>query len=120
MAKTTTEHPPMLDMFEMPPEIAQRTREMGIRLALGAGASEVTAMIAREGLVIAVVGLGIGLIGAAAGARVLESFLFGVSARDPLTYALGALFLGFVAMVACWVPARRAGRADPMGALRME
>jgi putative ABC transport system permease protein len=100
--------------------VGQRTREMGIRLALGARASEVTTLIAREGLVIAVIGMSVGLIGAAAGARVLESFLFGVSARDPLTYAAGALFLGAVAMVACWVPARRAGRADPMGALRME
>jgi putative ABC transport system permease protein len=100
--------------------VGQRTREMGIRLALGAQASEVTGLVAREGLVIAVIGVALGLIGAATGARVLESFLFGVSARDPLTYALGALFLGAVAMTACLVPARRAGRADPMGALRME
>jgi putative ABC transport system permease protein len=62
----------------------------------------------------------IGLLTAAAGAQVLESFLFGVSARDPLTYIAGALFLGAVAMAACWIPARRAGRSDPMGALRME
>jgi ABC-type antimicrobial peptide transport system permease subunit len=69
---------------------------------------------------VTVVGLVLGLIAAAAGARVLESFLFGVSARDPLTYAAGSLFLGVVATAACWIPARRAGRADPMQALRME
>ena len=100
--------------------VGQRTREMGIRLALGARASEVTALVAREGLAVAVVGLAIGLVGAAAGARLLESFLFGVGVRDPLTYALGSLFLGGVAVAACWIPARRAGRADPVGALRME
>jgi len=100
--------------------VGQRRREMGIRLALGAEASKVTGMIVREGAIIALVGLSLGLIGAFAGTRLLESFLFGVSARDPLTHAAGALFLGATAMVACWIPARRAGRADPMGALRSE
>ena len=75
---------------------------------------------ARQGLQVAAVGLVLGLIAAAAGARVMESFLFGVSAHDPLTYAAGSLFLGAVATAACWIPARRAGRADPMRALRME
>ena len=79
-----------------------------------------TAMIVREGAVIAGVGLVVGLVGAALTARVLDSFLFGVGAHDPATYAAGALFLGATAMAACWIPARRAGRADPMGALRME
>jgi predicted permease len=100
--------------------VGQRTRELGIRLALGADSGEVTGMVARQGLRVTVVGLVLGLIAAAAGARVLESFLFGVSARDPLTYAAGSLFLGVVATAACWIPARRAGRADPMQALRME
>jgi putative ABC transport system permease protein len=77
-------------------------------------------MVARQGMTVAGVGLVLGLIAAAAGAQVLESFLFGVSARDPLTYAAGALFLGAVARAACWIPARRSGRADPMQALRME
>jgi putative ABC transport system permease protein len=93
---------------------------LGIRLALGAEAGDVTAMVARQGLRVAVIGLVLGLIAAASGAQVLESFLFGVSARDPLTYAAGSLFLGVVAVAACWIPARRAGRADPMQALRME
>ena len=100
--------------------VGQRTRELGIRLALGAESGEVTGMVARQGFRVAALGLVLGLIAAAAGARVLESFLFGVSARDPLTYAAGSLFLGVVAVVACWIPARRAGRADPMRALRME
>ena len=100
--------------------VGQRTRELGIRLALGAEAGDVTAMVARQGLRVAVIGLVLGLIAAASVAQVLESFLFGVSARDPLTYAAGSLFLGVVAVAACWIPARRAGRADPMQALRME
>ena len=77
-------------------------------------------MVARQGLRVALVGLVLGLIAAAVGAQVLESFLFGISARDPLTYAAGSLFLGAVATAACWIPARRAGRGDPMRALRME
>jgi putative ABC transport system permease protein len=100
--------------------VGQRTRELGIRMALGAESGQVTGLVAREGMTVAVIGLAIGLLAAGAGAQVLESFLFGVSARDPLTYAAGALFLGAVAMAACWIPARRAGRADPMGVLRME
>ena len=94
-----------------------------LRMILGifyADSGEVTGMVARQGLRVTVVGLVLGLIAAAAGARVLESFLFGVSARDPLTYAAGSLFLGVVATAACWIPARRGGRADPMQALRME
>ncbi len=100
--------------------VTQRTREMGIRLALGAEASQVTGLVARQGLRITVVGLVVGLATAAASARVVESFLFGVSVRDPLTYAAGAVFLALVAMAACWLPARRAGLADPIGALRSE
>jgi predicted permease len=100
--------------------VGQRTRELGIRLALGAESGEGTGMVARQGLRVALVGTVLGLIAAAAGAQVLESFLFGVSARDPLTYAAGSLFLGAVAIAACWIPARRAGQADPMRALRME
>jgi ABC-type antimicrobial peptide transport system permease subunit len=100
--------------------VGQRTRELGIRLALGAESRQVTGMVARQGMIVAAVGLVLGLVTAVAGARMLESFLFGVSARDPLTYASGSAFLGLVAVAACWIPARRAGRADPMRALRME
>ena len=100
--------------------VGQRRRELGIRLALGAESGQVTGQVAREGMRTAVIGVTAGLLAAAAGAQVPESFLFGVSARDPLTYMAGALFLGVVAMPACWIPAGRAGRADPMDALRME
>ncbi|MEM7415889.1 MAG: ABC transporter permease [Gemmatimonadota bacterium] len=100
--------------------VGQRTREMGIRRALGAESSQVSAMVAKQGLLVTTLGLGVGLVAALVGARVLESFLFGISARDPLTYATGSMMLGVVAMIACWLPARRAGRADPMGALRTE
>ena len=100
--------------------VGQRTRELGIRLALGAEAGQVTGMVARQGLAVAGVGLVGGLIVAGAGARIVETFLFGVSVRDPFTYLAGALVLGLVAVAACWIPARRAGRSDPMRALRME
>ena len=100
--------------------VGQRTRELGIRLALGAEAGQITGMVARQGLAVAGVGLVGGLIVAGAGARIVETFLFGVSVRDPFTYLTGALILGLVAVAACWIPARRAGRSDPMRALRME
>ena len=100
--------------------VGQRTRELGIRLALGAEAGQVSGMVARQGLVVVGVGLLGGLVVAVAGARIVETFLFGVSVRDPLTYLSGAVILGLVAVTACWIPARRAGRSDPMRALRME
>jgi putative ABC transport system permease protein len=100
--------------------VGQRTRELGIRMALGAQSSQVLGMVARQGMIVAGMGLTVGVIAALAGAKILESFLFGVSARDPLTYAGGASLLGLVALVACYVPARRAGRADPMRAIRSE
>lgn len=100
--------------------VTQRTKEMGIRLALGAEAAQVTRLVARQGLRITLTGLFVGLLAAALSARVVEGFLFGVSVRDPITYAAGSVFLGLVAMAACWIPARRAGLADPIGALRAE
>ncbi len=100
--------------------VTQRTRELGIRLVLGAEAGQVTRMVARQGLWITAAGLLAGLVGATLASQVVESFLFGVSVRDPLTYAAGATFLALVAMAACWLPARRAGRADPIRALQSE
>jgi predicted permease len=100
--------------------VTQRTREMGIRLALGAEAGQVTRMVARQGLRITAAGLLVGLFIAALSARVVEGFLFGVSVRDPVTYGAGSMVLALVAMAACWLPARRAGLADPIGALREE
>jgi predicted permease len=100
--------------------VVQRTREIGIRIALGARAADVLRMTMREGLVLAVAGIAIGLGGAWALSRLMESLLFGVSARDPFTFVVAPLLLLVLALVATLVPARRAARVDPMTAIRME
>ncbi len=99
---------------------AQRTREIGIRIALGAGRSDVRTLFLRHGLVLAVVGIAIGMVAAAAATRVMTTLLFGVSALDPLTYAAVALALGGTALLASYLPAMRATRVDPAVALRAE
>ena len=99
---------------------SQRTRELGVRMALGAAAGDVQRLIVADGLRLAAVGVGIGLLLAAAVARLLASQLYGVSAADPLTFVLVPALLGGVALLAAWVPARRASRADPLVALRAE
>jgi predicted permease len=100
--------------------VEQQRREIGIRLALGAGAGNVRAMILRQGFGLAITGLGIGLVAALGLSRLLEDFLFGVTVRDPFAFAATAAVLGFVALVAVWVPAKRASRIDPVEALRHE
>ncbi len=100
--------------------VTQRTRELGLRLALGAGPREVLGLVLRQGIRLAVVGLGIGLVAALAASRILRSMLFGVSATDPLTFVTIPLLLLAITALACWVPARRATRTDPMIALRAE
>ncbi len=98
--------------------VAQRTREIGIRVALGAQPRQVLGRIMREGLLLAVAGVGIGLLGSLLAARVLSTFLFGIGASDPLTFGSVALLLLAVACLATYVPSRRALRVDPVTALR--
>jgi putative ABC transport system permease protein len=99
---------------------SQRRHEIGIRMALGAASPDVLRLVLRQGMGLVVLGLAIGLFGAWALSRVLAGQLYGISARDPLTYAAVATLLGAVALVATWLPARRATRVDPMISLRSE
>ena len=100
--------------------VNQRRRETGVRLALGATARDVMALVIRDGMRLAVVGVGIGIVLAFATTRLLESILYEVSPLDPVTFGLMALFLTGVGFLACAIPARRASRTDPMTAIRAE
>jgi len=100
--------------------VTQREREVGIRMALGASLSGVVKMVFREGMRPALIGLGAGLLAAIAGARTIESLLFEVTAYDPAVFVGIAGSLSAVAALACWLPARRAARVDPLVALRAE
>ncbi len=100
--------------------VTQRTREIGIRMALGAAQRDVSGLFLRHGLVLSIAGIAIGVAGAAGLTRLMSSMLFGVSALDWVTYACVAVGLGGTALLASYLPAARAARVDPSIALRFD
>jgi ABC-type antimicrobial peptide transport system permease subunit len=100
--------------------VARRTSEIGVRIALGAGAGDIRLLVLRRGLGPLAAGLLLGLGGAAVLARFLGSMLYGVTPLDPATYGSATVLFSLIATLACWVPARRALRVDPLAALRSE
>jgi putative ABC transport system permease protein len=100
--------------------VSQRTNEIGIRIALGAGKSSIFRLVVGQAMTLVGISLIVGLAGAFAATRLLNSLLFGVGASDPLTFIGIVLLVSAVAFIAAWVPARRATRVDPIIALRAE
>jgi putative ABC transport system permease protein len=100
--------------------VAQRTHEIGVRVAVGAEKTDILQLILKEGMFITSLGIGVGLVGTLALSSILKSQLYGVTATDPFTFLGVAFALALVALLACYIPARRATRVDPMVALRYE
>jgi ABC-type antimicrobial peptide transport system permease subunit len=101
-------------------EVTRRTREIGIRMAIGAQRFDVIRMVVRQGIVLAVVGVVVGIAAAFGATRIMSTMLYHVKAMDPLTLAAVSMLLLLVSLVACLLPARRATRVDPLIALRYE
>ena len=100
--------------------VEQRTRELGVRLALGADAGDVRGMVIGQGMALAAVGIGVGLAASLALSRLMTAFLFEVTATDPLVFVVAALVLAVVSLAAVWLPAHKASQVDPIEALRFE
>jgi ABC-type antimicrobial peptide transport system permease subunit len=100
--------------------VSQRTREIGIRMAMGALEGEVARMVLRQGMALAGAGILLGLVGALGLTRLMEALLFGISALDPVTFGAVSGMLALVALLATWLPARRASRTDPAEAIRYD
>jgi putative ABC transport system permease protein len=100
--------------------VAQRTGEIGIRMALGAQRGDVLKMVIGQGMKLVLIGLTISTVGGLLLTKVIRSLLFGVGAKDPITFTLVAILLAVVGMLACYLPARRATKVDPLVALRYE